>query len=167
MWLKINANWNWNWKSPVISIICSRCILETGKWWQAHCSPICWYLVSTNYQPIGEYMRVGFVWPYTRNYIIDRPLLSIFQHGGAEINCRHPHRGLRGSVLAHHDSVLVQPHAGHRACRQVQGCPVSPSSGLTAIVFNFSVTAVSQRKFVELEFYWCYMVWKRYVDSLI
>ena len=28
------------WKSPVISIICSVWILETGKCWQAHCSPI-------------------------------------------------------------------------------------------------------------------------------
>ena len=63
-----------NIKSPVISIICSGCILETGKCWQAHCSPIGWYFVSTNYQPIGEYMRVGLVWPCTRNYTIDRPL---------------------------------------------------------------------------------------------
>ena len=50
-------------KNPGNSIICSSCIMETGKCWQAHCSPIGWYFASTNYQPIGEYMRVGLVWP--------------------------------------------------------------------------------------------------------
>ena len=63
-------------KSPGNSIICSSCILETGKCWQAYCSPIGWYFVSINYQPIEEYMRVGLVWLCTRNYSIDRPLLS-------------------------------------------------------------------------------------------
>ena len=57
-----------------LSIICSGYILETGKCWQAHCSLIGWYFVYTNCQPIGEYMRVGLVWPCTTNYTIDRPL---------------------------------------------------------------------------------------------
>ena len=47
-------------------------------------------------------------------------MLSIFQHGVAEIKSRHHHRGLRGLVLAHRDSVLVHPRAGHRACRPAQ-----------------------------------------------
>ena len=29
--------------------------------------PIGWHFVSTNYQPIWKYIRVGLVWPYTRN----------------------------------------------------------------------------------------------------
>ena len=41
-------------KNPCNSIIYSSCILETGKFWQTHCSPIGWYFVSTNYQPIVE-----------------------------------------------------------------------------------------------------------------
>ena len=48
---------------PNISIMYSNCILETGKCWQAHNSPIGWHFVFTNYPPIGEYRRVGLVWP--------------------------------------------------------------------------------------------------------
>ena len=58
---------------PVNSIICSSCILETGKCWQAHCSPIGWHFLYTNYQPIGEYRRVGLAWPWTGNYTIASP----------------------------------------------------------------------------------------------
>ena len=65
-------------QSPVISIICSGCMLETGKCWQAQCSPFGWYFVSTKYQPIVENMRVGLFWPWTRNYTIDRPLSCHF-----------------------------------------------------------------------------------------
>ena len=48
---------------PNISIMYSSCILETGKCWQAHNSPIGWHFVFTNYPPIGVYRRVGLVWP--------------------------------------------------------------------------------------------------------
>ena len=48
----------------------------SSAWPNQPYSPIGWYFVSTNYQPIGEYRRVGLVWPCTRNYTIDRPLLS-------------------------------------------------------------------------------------------
>ena len=51
-------------------------MLYTGNW-QAHCSPIGWYFVSTNCQPIGVYSRVGLVWPCTRNFTIDSPIFLL------------------------------------------------------------------------------------------
>ena len=48
------------WKSPVIIIICSGFILETGRCWQAHCSPIDWYVVSTKLSANRRVYESGF-----------------------------------------------------------------------------------------------------------